>query len=338
MHQPLTILVCGVSSHYFRVESFDDIENAVLHFIPEEYLSPFARAGSMSMLKDLFRRCGLSMKAPDYERVAEACGDFPYWMRMASSFIHRSTDPNGRPRELESELVTSLLEQFIEAEGVDIARVALEDLRRKTAEPLNVLESALASDQISLASGKILTKYGLASQAGNYVRVTSAMVRHGARALTPPNMIKPSVTANPSSQPMLTLGNEEWTEELAIINRRRNILERKLRQFIQVALKLSTPKGSSWTEKVLSSLPEGQRSLLGPLSGDQMMEKLFWKDISQILKNNWPVFESTLGDKAKLESAIILLNDRPDTHAKPIDAADVALYRRELSWLEDRLA
>ncbi len=33
-----------------------------------------------------------------------------------------------------------------------------------------------------------------------------------------------------------------------------------------------------------------------------------------------------------------LMNDRPDAHAKAIDAADVALYRRELVWLEERLA
>jgi hypothetical protein len=32
-----------------------------------------------------------------------------------------------------------------------------------------------------------------------------------------------------------------------------------------------------------------------------------------------------------------LLNDRPDAHAKEVDAADIALYRRELVWIEEKI-
>jgi hypothetical protein len=278
------------------------------------------------------------MKVQDYEKIAQACGDFPYWMRMAGSFIHRSVDSSGRPRELEGDTVSQLVEQFVDSEGADIARVALEDLRRKTREPIDVLSAALSQDRIPLSTGKLLTKYGLAMQTGNDVRVSSSMVRRGAEALSVSNSAPVSIVEPVVLQSPLTLDIQEWAEELSNINRRRNILERKLRNFVQVGLKLSSQKNKGWAEQLLKSLPEHQRSALSPLSGDQMMEKLYWKELSQIIGNNWSIFESTLGDKTRMEAATNVLNDRPDAHARPIDAADVALYRRELVWLEERLA
>lgn len=49
------------------------------------------------------------------------------------------------------------------------------------------------------------------------------------------------------------------------------------------------------------------------------------------------IFERLFGDKKRFQAVMDLVNDRPDTHAKEIDSADVALYRRELSWLESKV-
>ncbi len=83
---PLSVLVSGVSSHAFRVESFDGIENSVLHFVPEGYLAPFARQASKQMIKDLCKRCGLVLSDEDQDLFAATCGDFPYWIRLAGSY------------------------------------------------------------------------------------------------------------------------------------------------------------------------------------------------------------------------------------------------------------
>ncbi|WP_155836498.1 hypothetical protein, partial [Burkholderia sp. AU4i] len=164
---PLSLLVSGVSSQAFRVESFAGIENSVLHFIPEGYLAPFARQASKSMIKDLCTRCGLVLNDVDQEKVAEICGDFPYWIRMAGSYIHRAVEIQGRPRSLEAEVVGKLLDEFVEAEGTDAARVALEDLRRKSPEPVELLRHAASVPKVSLAEGKLLVRYGLVNRTGN---------------------------------------------------------------------------------------------------------------------------------------------------------------------------
>jgi hypothetical protein len=103
-------------------------------------------------------------------------------------------------------------------------------------------------------------------------------------------------------------------------------------------LKLSALAGENWVDKVLKSLPERARAELAPLSGDALLNKLYWKDLGTVISKHWSSFEKVLGDKRRFETAMDLLNDRPDAHAKPVDAADVALYRRELVWLEERLA
>jgi len=334
---PLSVLVSGVSSHAFRVESFEGIENAVLHFVPEGYLAPFARHASKQMIKDLCRRCGLVLLDADQERLAETCGDFPYWIRLAGSYLHRAIDIQGRPRSVESALVVRLLSEFVDAEGVDAARVALEDLRRKTAEPIELLHRAAAVSHLSLAEGKLLLRYGLASQVPAGVRVTSSMIRAGLAAMTttPPTPIGLELDEPPTQ---LSLVPEEWAEELSVINRRRTLVERKLREFIYFSLKMSAQSGENWVDKVLKSLSERQRTELSSLSGDALLNKLYWKDLGIAISKHWGSFEKVLGDKTRFTHAMDLLNDRPDAHAKPIDAADVALYRRELTWIEDRLA
>ncbi|HEX7637607.1 MAG TPA: hypothetical protein VF457_04355 [Burkholderiaceae bacterium] len=335
---PLSVIVSGVSSHAFRVESFDGIENAVLHFVPEGYLAPFARHASKQMIKDLCKRCGLVLMEQDQDRLAAICADFPYWIRLAGSYLHRAVDVQGRPRTLEPELVTSLLNDFVDAEGVDVAKVALEDLRRKTAEPIELLKRAAATTHLPLAEGKLLLRYGLATQTPNGVSVTSAMIKAGLTALGeqgPP--ARASLEREDRTAP-LALAPQEWAEELSVINRRRTLMERKLREFIHFSLKFAAKTGENWVDTVLKTLPERQRVELSSLSGDALLNKLYWRDLSIVILKHWPHFEKVLGDKRRFELAMDLLNDRPDAHAKPVDAADVALHRRELQWLEERLA
>lgn len=335
---PLSVMVSGVSSQAFRVESFEGIENAVLHFVPEGYLGPFARQASKQMVKDLCRRCGLVLSDEDQDYFAETCGDFPYWIRLAGSYLHRAIDIQGRPRTIERDLLRKLLSDFVESEGVDAARVALEDLGRKTSEPIELLRRAAAVPHLSLADGRLLLRYGLAAQVPEGVRVASSMIRAGLAALSDRPMPEQAVADKAPATLGLRLEPEEWAEELAVINRRRNTLERKLREFIQFSLKIAAQSGENWVEKVLKALPERMRSELAPLSGDMLLTKLYWKDLGSIVSKHWTSFEKVLGDKRRFEMAMDLLNDRPDAHAKPIDAADLALYRRELVWLEERLA
>ncbi len=62
-----------------------------------------------------------------------------------------------------------------------------------------------------------------------------------------------------------------------------------------------------------------------------------WLELIGIISKNWSVFEKIFGDKKAFEGNAELINDRPDAHAKEWDTADFALYRRSLTWFEERV-
>ncbi|AGI68757.1 hypothetical protein OAN307_c32380 [Octadecabacter antarcticus 307] len=63
-----------------------------------------------------------------------------------------------------------------------------------------------------------------------------------------------------------------------------------------------------------------------------------WPELTSLLSKNWPVFEAIFGNKKAMETNSELINDRPDAHTKEWDEADFALYRRSLTWFEERVA
>jgi hypothetical protein len=333
----LSVLVSGVSSRSFRVAEIAGIENSVLHFVPEEYLAPFSQGAADSMLRTLGKRCGLQFSAESREIIASTTAYLPYWMRMLGSYIHRRVDIDGRPIELDISTVRDLCEQFAQTEGAEIARIALQNLRRVDKPMFDLLVTCADSGQASLIQTRPLLHYGLVRQRGSSVRVESSMVRLGLELLlSEPGGQKSFASESRSSG--LDLEEGEWAEELAAINRRRNILERKTREFIRVALKMSQPDGSSWVDTVISALPQKRREECMALAPDALMGRLYWIELSSILRREWATFERFFQDKRRLEGAFQLLNERPDAHAKEVDLADVALQRRELTWLEERIA
>jgi hypothetical protein len=192
---------------------------------------------------------------------------------------------------------------------------------------------------VPLREARPLLRYGLVRQRGTDVLIESEMVVQGLellrRSLAEDAMTQSTVGLEPVG---LGLDEGEWAEELASIGRRRNILERKTREFIRVVLKMSLPAGRQWANTVLSSLDSRRRAECAGLAPDTLMSKLYWIELSSIIRREWIHFERFFEDKKRLQNAFLLLNERPDAHAKDVDLADVALQRRELTWLEQRIA
>lgn len=325
----LGVLVSGVSSKYFRSEEVNGVENPVLHFVPEEYLTTFHPAAAAAMIRTIGRRAGLYFEEESAERIAIACGGFPFWIRIACSYINGQMEIDARPQRVDPEQVNRLIEQFIEVEGIDVARVALSNLRRYEPSLFADLERLL-SGNMPLRESRLLVRLGIAEQTDGRGVVTSTLLR---AALTE---MMVDATATPLVQALQgSWSDDQWAEELSVINKRRNLLERDLRSFVRFSLKAS---GSKLHEAVIDSVPEHRRQHLRGLTGDALMSGLYWIELKSVIRRHWELFEQTLGDKARFSNTMDLLNDRPDAHAKPIDAADLALQRRELEWLERRIS
>jgi hypothetical protein len=341
----LSMLVSGVSSTFFRIGYIGDRENPVLTFVPETYMQPFPRGASVAMLKALSNRCGLEWSPEGLDYIAERCGDFPYWCRMAASYFHRSLEIDKRPLKISLELTGSMFADFLEKEGVSIARVALLDLQKRFPDiPFRNFVTSEATkiptDRVQIIAsygltvgrrGSYAAKPGLISEALSQLETEGLLAPKGVTELNAPRYLEVTDT--------LALSTSAWAEELAVINRRRNLLEADIRYMIRATLRAGNRNRGAWHEHVLSALSCERRQKLTDISGASLMEKLYWIELKNIVSKNWTEFEGIFNDKKRFLSAMDNINDRPDAHAKlkHVDLAEIALQRRDLDWLEQCL-
>lgn len=336
----VSLLVSGVSSRWFSVESIDGVENAALAFIPEEYLSPLPRGAANAMIKNIGSMAGLRFEETALEAISSFCSDMPFWIRKACSSIHGKIETSIRPVSLSATTVSSMLDEYGRDEGAALAKVALQHLFRVYPE-LRPPAITLLNEkpEIPVSVQRTLSRYGIINAkggiSGTMMQMALAMVAEETASevdLEGENKIGSPVDARPLIS--------EWAEELAGISYRRNVMERSLRSivinFLRMAA-LSAKDGQSAKTVLLSSVPERRRADLEAFNLESIAEKLFWLELIAIINKNWTLFERIFGDKTAFNENAKIVNDRPDAHAKHLEPSDIAMHRRALQWLDERI-
>lgn len=341
----LSVLVSGVSSKWFREESIGGVENAALAFIPEEYLSPLSGPASSAMVKSIGRTSGLLFDDAAAAALAGACSHVPYWIRKAGSYIHRRVDLEGRPSRVTEEAVVSLTKAFIQNEGAAIAEVALSHLFRVYPE----LQPVAAACMNGVAEGQprhllaALENYGVINGVGQGMRVTGSLMeaglalclerRDGARLgqVDPPD----------SPDPIKFATLDDWAAELALIGARRNKLEKRLRGIVVNFIRFDSLQNKSrggLADRITRVIDDQRRAKVQHLSPDEAVERFYWTDLVRLIEKEWPLFAPVFSDRAKFSLHATVVNQRFDAHAKDVDRADIADYRRSLGWLEEAIS
>ena len=344
----LGIFISGVSSKWFSVESINGIENAALAFVPEEYLSPMPKGASEQMIKILARTSGLQFEEAGETIISEFCSDIPYWIRKACSFIHRKVPISNRPYKLPTIEVKALLKEFLEQEGGVLSRVAIMHLLKVFPELQEVSIKVYKNDFNNCPKLylNILEKYGVIRS--NPISISGEMMKEGIKLFVDIIEDKVSTSANfPDEEPSqevkdrLAFQNyDEWADELAILNRDRNVLEKRLRQivvnFIRMDALTHKTKGGV-TERILRVIDPTKKQQFANLTPEQSIDKFMWLDLSKLIEKEWSLFEKFFGDKVQFQFQSMNVNRRSDAHAKDADRADIALQRNSIRWFEDKL-
>ena len=342
----VSMMVGGVSSKWFSVGSIGDIENAALAFIPEEYLSPLSRNATVAMIQKLSRSSGLTFTRDAANIVSSSCSDMPFWVRKACSYIHRHVEVQSRPVTPDTKLVQSLVTEFIEREGITLAQVAVQHLFRVYPELEPYCMSSLEDNSKAFDSPLItvLRRYGVLAESGP-VRPSGEMVKN---ALVAYRTGKGRSDENEASG--LEVGAAgvkdkkaltDWADDLAVINKERNLLEKRMRNFVLNFIRannIASKQRGSTKDKLIAAVPGERKPKLNHLSPDELIEQLYWSELVRIIQKEWPIFAGVFGDRKQFEMACAVVNDRADAHAKDVDQYDIALYRKYVKWLADRLA
>ena len=338
--RPFSILIGGVSSKWFSVESIEGVENAALALVPEEYLTPLPRGASVAMIKRMSRIAGLQFDDNASNAIASACSDMPFWIRKACSHVHRHCDVSGRPFAPPQDKLHSLIADFIENDGATIAQVAISHLFRVFPE----LEEACRACARGDASGqpvplvRALERYGVVD-AHNAFRLSGQMIQAGFEQYSSTRW--PSVPDGPPAKSSSYEAYGEWAEELAVISRRRNIVERQLREIALNFVRfdaLSKREGPSVSERIMAVLPQHRKDMLRSFQGENLIGKMMWTELISLICREWTLFDRVFGDRKALQEHAATVNDRPDAHAKPVTAPEVGLHNRSLDWFERRLS
>lgn len=338
-----SVLVAGVSTYWFSVESIDGIENSVLAFVPEEYLSPMPTGASVAMLKRLGKIAGLQFDDEAAEYVAKASGNMPYWSRKCASYINRKIPVADRPCEVKKDRIESMISSFVREEGSAIAEVALRHLFRVYPSLYEAAAQCHGGNGDTVAEGKkrVLRLYGVLKDGSSFL--SGEMMTSGFDALAgSQSMNQNGVLIAPTEKILaIDLGINEWAEELAAIGKRRNLLERKLRELVLNFLRfdsISSGRLPTLLSRIVSVLPEKQRDTMVHFTAEEAIGKFLWTDLVKLLGKEWQLFEKIFGGKVEFSQHCDVINDRFDAHAKTADSADFAMYRRSLKYIEDRIA
>jgi hypothetical protein len=343
----LSILVSGVSSKWFCVETINGIENAALAFVPEEYLSPLPRGASIPMIKNMARTSGLQFDDSIANTIAGVCSDNPFWIRKACSYIHRQIDTSNRPLRPDDSLISSLLQKFVESEGSTLSQVALRHLFRVYPELEEVAIQCYSSSGAKSPAVfvTVLERYGVISKKEKSYQISGEMMKEGLKLYLDQKQTAPVVVDHKKSSSLET-GKiaietlDEWADELALINKRRNVLEKKLRSIVLNFIRydsLQAKQKGTLVNRVLKVVEEQRRTKYAQFPAEEIIEKYLWSDLTKLVEKEWALFEKIFGDKKEFTLNCSVINERFDAHAKAADMADLALYRRSLKWMEDNL-
>lgn len=337
----LSLMICGVSSKWFTVESISGVENSALSLIPEEYLSPLARGASVAMIKKVGRTAGLIFEEGSANQIAAFCSDMPYWIRKACSYINRNIEIKIRPTTPDAEKTKVLLDSFVKNEGAAIAQVALAHLFKVYPELEVAFYRCSVCDHQNVSSyiKHKLVKYGLVNEGASFVP-SGEMIRVGYvnymeyKELNCQGDECKNIQEGISSQEI-----GEWADEIALVAKRRNVLEKRIRSIALNFVRMDTlqhKEKKNSKDRLLAVLESSRRDVYSHLSAEEVIEKYCWLDLVKLLSTKeWSLFEKLIGDKNQFTLSCNIINDRPDAHAKNYDQIEFALYRRSLSYIEE---
>jgi len=156
------------------------------------------------------------------------------------------------------------------------------------------------------------------------------------------NVKEEAVNEVSTTKEFVELSVGEWADEIAVISKRRNVIERRIREIAINFIKMdsfSSANKKPAKDRILAILPQNQREAYSHMSADEIIQKYCWTDLVKLLSTKeLQLFEKMIGDKNAFILNAGVINDRPDAHAKNADAADFAMYRRSLKYIEDMLA
>lgn len=322
--------IAGVNPHPMERSTVGAFDNPLFSTAKPFYLGPFDHASVRNMVRRLGRYMGLRFEEDVFPLIEREYGGHPFLIRQACSRLaSRVPDRPGR--------ITNDIFQR-EREGIAVTQ------EKNVRYILQVLEQWYPYEFeliCALASGDVATfvdfardnaeftehmeGYGLVIDARSSPRIAIDLVRSYLARV-----------AKRGLRSQATLDDVDAIQ--AEISRRRNRVERRLRQLMSDGLRLEYGIQKA-AGKALEHLGEGRRSELIRFAYDQMWDEMYFGDLVAIVEGEWSAFSKWFSAKKDelLQWLRHINRSRADAHARRLSEEDLAYLRICFRRLEEEL-
>ena len=325
---PLVYLIVGTNPHCIETVKLFESDNPLYGNVEKRFIPMFTPDQVSEMVVDLGAIMGVEFDAESRIKLFQDFGGHPFLTRYACSYISRVA--KSRPAVVDRTIYSKGVNEYItESDSYVESVVGL--LKEQYPDEHLMLEYMGRGDQESFSA---------------YALQDPSLLEH----LYGYGVLKKGVESSffnigiveryfsKSSKPTKLVGAED---RLAEISRRRNTLERSVRNHIKTVFEVQVPK-SKRRDHLISKLTDPRRSQVAGIDFDSLLAEgaspLYFDELRSIILGFWEKFENSLEmSKAEFEHHMGEVNKaRYDAHAKDVDDRAFDKVRVSLSELEDR--
>lgn len=350
-----TFIVAGVNPYATERHRIENHDNPLFSTVRNFFVSPLGEREAASMVRSLGRMMGISVDRGFLERLFAAYGGHPFLTRQACSHLAKHLEE--RPAVLTGALFEKD-EAHTNAALVGVVKQILTVLETWYPEEFELLQSLALGDaatfkEFATSSAEFcghVVGYGLVRdpQTSPHLAIglvgevlgqmaSESVVDSGRRPEPRPEVHDP----RPDNQVVVveheSAEDEWWLEVIGEISRRRNRIERALRE--RGAMGLEIKYGQGKMNRLLESIGGARQTKLSNNSYKDVWAELYLPELASVFLENWDVFQNwAYMDKDDFAAALRVINTgRIDAHARSISEEELAYLRVCLRRVEDRV-
>lgn len=320
-----SFVIAGVNPKIVEISSIKNYDNPIFSMIKPIYLNFFSYDDVKKMVSRIGGYMGLTFDEEIFTHLVDDYGGHPFLIRQVCSILNSYVDE--KPvcidkytyRNNKSDFEHKMTMYFEQIVGV------LKTWYPHELELLSVLSIEGNSNFISKVKSKTeiehLKGYGVLYEKGKKYSITI-------------NALSDYVRTQYKDKSVPEALEKKW----AIISRRRNSLEQKLRDIILVSLESNNGKAN--TKNALLGIKDSsiRTKIRAMTSRDIINNYFYFPDYTKLIVKSWSDFEKIFIDKNHFQMCMEIVNKyRVDAHAKFIDDEQYFSLNYSLEWLEEKL-
>ena len=329
-----SFVIAGVNPKCVEISTINGIDNPIFNMLTSLYISLFDIGDIKEMLTSIGGHIGLYFEEEVFAKMIDDYGGHPFLTRKVCSMINSEILKDGeeRPFKVTKYRYSSRSEQF-QSELESVIQQILTVLEGYYPDEYNLLKKLALNGSDAFRrelrrgdhSATHLIGYHLIKEEDNNYYFQIKAVETYIRDVYRYDRVLQSM-------------EEKWAQ----VSVRRNTIEEKLRNLIQVQLR--SGYGKKAKEHLIelaskSSKDENQiRRMNSKATLAEAIKELFLIQLGIIISKDWEKYEKIFNDKKKFNMYLEIINDfRIDAHAKDLNEENQVLLNYAFKFFEEAL-